>query len=156
MTVGRKDHTYIRSRYNRNHANPRRHCTLLQDVTTDSNALAESPEGGPGESDSLERPHKGEQHCGERRHRKWRLVREQSRKRSETVQAGPQPSRVSRTRRTTGQESGQDRSEPRMVKRRGEASRRASGPPSSSEGTTRRTIPDQSSYRRGRWRRANR
>jgi hypothetical protein len=47
-------------------------------------------EGGLGESNLLERPHKGEQHCGERRHRKWWLVRERSRMHSETVRAGPQ------------------------------------------------------------------
>jgi hypothetical protein len=51
----------------------------------------------------------GEQDCCERRYTKYRPARERS--------------RVSRTRRTPGQESGLDRSEPRMVKRRGVATR---------------------------------
>jgi hypothetical protein len=57
--------------------------------------------------------------------RKYRLARERSRSVANRCGLGPQRSRVSRTRRTTGQESGQDRSEPRMVKLRGEALRRA-------------------------------
>jgi hypothetical protein len=41
-----------------------------------------------------ERLHMAEQHYGERRHRKCRPVRERSGTRSDTVQAGPQRSRM--------------------------------------------------------------
>jgi len=48
-----------------------------------------------------------EQHCGERRHTRWRPVRERSRKRSDTVVAGPLTEQECAAKRPNGMADGE-------------------------------------------------